>query len=134
MKKIFLIMIGTCWLFGANTVIDKNTNLEWQDNADTKNITRNWIDAKNYCENLVIEGKNDWRLPNIKELQSIIDIKRFRPAIKDNFKNVKPAIYWSSSVVVDNSNRFAWCVFISDGGTNDHKKSSSAYVRCVRDR
>ena len=32
-----------------------------------------WHDALAYCENLDLGGHDDWRLPNVKELQSIVN-------------------------------------------------------------
>ena len=35
-----------------------------------------WQDAISYCENLTLAGESEWRLPNIKELQYIVDYSR----------------------------------------------------------
>ena len=97
MRAILLIMIGLSWLHSAEIFTDKATGLVWQDNSDAKNVQKDWSGAKGYCQNLTLEEKSDWRLPTIKELQSIVDIKKFNPAIKDGFKNVASNDYWSSS-------------------------------------
>ncbi len=62
---------------------------------------RNWADAKQYCEDLVLGGYDDWRLPNIDELETIIDYSRFDPAIDPVF-NCRSGNYWSSSTYVYN--------------------------------
>jgi hypothetical protein len=59
---------------GGGTVTDRATGLVWQQ-ADSGQ-THNWRDALAYCENLSLAGHNDWRLPNAKELQSIVDYSR----------------------------------------------------------
>ena len=59
---------------GDGTVTDRATGLVWQQ-ADSGQ-THNWKDALGYCEDLTQAGKNDWRLPNAKELQSIVDYSR----------------------------------------------------------
>lgn len=56
------------------TVEDKGTGLIWQKNDSEKRL--NWEQALGYCENLSLGGRNDWRLPNAKELQSIVDYSR----------------------------------------------------------
>jgi len=63
-----------------DTVIDYKRNIEWQDTADT------WQDshpgASHYCNELILGGYDDWTLPNINDLQSII-----RPMSYDLEKN-----------------------------------------------
>jgi len=66
---------------GDNTITDNATNLMWTQNDNGEGL--NWVDAlmwvneKNIANYL---GYSDWRLPNVKELQSIIDYSR-APAI-----------------------------------------------------
>ena len=56
------------------TVSDKATGLTWmQEDGGTGVI---WEDGLNYCESLDYAGFDDWRLPNIKELHSIVDYSR----------------------------------------------------------
>lgn len=59
---------------GDGTVSDKATQLMWQQDDSTK--TYNWDDAISYCETASTGGYTDWRLPNAKELQSILDYTR----------------------------------------------------------
>jgi hypothetical protein len=69
---------GTENVYGVNdfisnndgTVTDKATNLMWQQTDD--GIRRSWQDALIYAKNTTLAGHSDWRLPNIKELQSIV--------------------------------------------------------------
>lgn len=56
---------------GDGTVTDSNTGLMWQQ-ADDGN-TYDWGSALTYAENSELAGYTDWRLPNIKEMQSIVD-------------------------------------------------------------
>nr|MDA3908625.1 DUF1566 domain-containing protein [Sulfurimonas sp.] len=63
-------------------VIDKTTGLMWQDNIDTKTIRKNRKDAKQYCRSLVFAGYDDWYLPRVKELRSIVDERKYDPAIR----------------------------------------------------
>jgi len=118
---------------GANTVEDYDTGLVWQDNDDAKTIKRDWQGAKDYCQELKLMGFSDWRLPTIKELQSIVDIKRHNPAIKKISKHVTSRHYWSSSEVVSGA-KYAWLVGFDDGDTGSVSKSTECFVRCVRGR
>ncbi|MBO4712197.1 DUF1566 domain-containing protein [bacterium] len=65
MKKFFLVsaVFMICVLF---TSCD---NLQWSEKAPN---SMTWYEAKQYCENLDEDGHNDWRLPNIDELRTLI--------------------------------------------------------------
>ena len=56
------------------TITDQSTGLIWQKVDSGRGL--NWQDALAYAEKLVLAGKSDWRLPNAKELQSILDYTR----------------------------------------------------------
>lgn len=59
---------------GNGTVGDESTGLLWQQADSGAGLT--WGDALKYCENLELAGVRDWRLPNAKELHSIVDYTR----------------------------------------------------------
>ncbi len=59
---------------GDGTITDNATCLMWTQDDDGEGII--WEDALNYAENSEIAGYSDWRLPNAKELQSILDYTR----------------------------------------------------------
>lgn len=59
---------------GNGTVTDNATGLTWTQNDSGTGL--DWEGALNYCSNLEYAGINDWRLPNAKELQSIVDYSR----------------------------------------------------------
>ena len=119
-------------IFMFNLSANEMSNLVWQDNNDTKLIKKDWQGAKDYCESLVLGQKDDWRLPNIKELQSIVDIKSYKPAIKKEFKNVSiKGYYWSSSRDIS-SDGYAWNVDFNYGHTLKDSMLNELYVRCVR--
>lgn len=124
-------MIGFSLLYSADTVVDSDTNLQWQDNTEVKYYK--WDQAKNYCLDLSLGGYTDWRLPNVQELISIVDIQRSNPAIKKGFENVKSADYWTSSGYAADSSK-VWEVTFKDGRVFMYDSSSSGYVRCIRGR
>ena len=59
---------------GNGTVIDLATGLMWQQGDSGSGMI--WEDALDYCEDLTLAGLSDWRLPDAKELQSIVDYSR----------------------------------------------------------
>lgn len=130
MRKILLVLIGASLLF-ANSKTDSSTGLMWQDNSDAKTIELNWQDAIEYCQDLNLEGYSDWRLPAIKELQTLVDISKYKPAIRGGFDNTASSYYWSSSVNVSYSSH-AWYVNFGSGLMSNRDKANKNYVRCVR--
>lgn len=132
MIKKFLFSVLSVTLLSASDTVTIG-GLEWQDTNEAKSIEKSWKDARSYCEHLSLAGKDDWRLPSIKELQSIVDISRYKPAIKSNFKNVASEEYWSSSVDVSAA-KYAWFVGFKSGFTYYGSKTAGNYVRCVRGR
>lgn len=69
---------------GDGTVTDNSTGLMWQQADDGNEY--NWQEALQYAENSKLAGHTDWRLPNTKELQSIVDYDATSfPAIDDVF-------------------------------------------------
>jgi len=65
---------------GDNTITDKATGLMWSKPDSEKGL--DWKNALTYAENSELAGYTDWRLPNVKELQGIVDYN-FAPGAKD---------------------------------------------------
>ncbi len=112
-------------------VTDTKQNLQWQDDETIKSTTKKWIDAVSYCKELRLGKFDDWRLPSIKELQSIADYSRSYPALNSAFINFTLDRYWSSSVYVLDEGG-AWGIGTNTGVTNYHKKADELGVRCLR--
>lgn len=127
MKTIITLLLLTALSWASDTVTIGS--LQWQDNAEAKSTKHNWDEAKSYCQELDLAGHKDWSLPNIKELQSIVDVGRYKPAIKKSFKNVNSISYWSSSLNVDMTS-YIWVVDFETGLTSWGYEGFS--VRCVR--
>jgi uncharacterized protein DUF1566 len=116
---------------GDGTVSDTCTGLMWQkDNAPS---SYTWQDALKYCEALRLGGHLDWRLPNLRELQSIVDYGRTNPAIDPLFGAV-PAWYWSSTTFPDPPNTVAWGIGFTSGFLDGYNVGVGQYsfVRAVR--
>jgi formylglycine-generating enzyme required for sulfatase activity len=112
-----------------STITDSATNLSWQQ-VDSGNMT--WEEALTYCENLSLGGHDDWRLPNIKELQSINDDSIVRPSLDTTaFPAARIAKYWSSTSLVNNSQR-AWLLDNEYGIATYEDKTMRLAVRAVR--
>ena len=119
---------------GNSTVTDNKTGLMWQQ-GEGGYMTRD--SAISNCEGLSLGGYSDWRLPNIKELESITDDTIYDPinpvAIDRNlFPNAVASYYWSSSTYVHNP-AYPWSVDFNGGYVDLYGSYSSlSYVRCVR--
>ena len=73
-----------------------------------------------------------WRLPNVKELASIVDRSRSSPAIDSKAFPATPSTwFWSSSPYVGNSD-YAWDVYFSYGSVYGSGRSTASAVRLVR--
>jgi hypothetical protein len=101
--------------------------------ANPPNIggTYNWSNAITTCENLTYAGYSDWRLPNVKELQSIVDYSKVGPSIDTNFFTSQSDLYWSSTTYAFSTSN-AWVASFSDGFVSNGGKANAFYIRPVR--
>ena len=122
-------------------VLDNVTGLMWQGCAAGKSgiyctgsyNTYTWHDALSYCEGLNWTDHEDWRLPDIKELASIVDDHRTYPSIDTStFPRTPSTWLWSSSSYASSPSSAPLVSFVSgDVGTISDKVNVYA-VRCVR--
>jgi hypothetical protein len=74
----------------TNVVLDTLTGLMWARDVNldaTNNFGwKTWVDAIAYCNTLDHGGYNDWRLPNVKELQSLADFGTPRPLCRPSIR------------------------------------------------
>jgi hypothetical protein len=125
---------------GNGTVTDNLTGLIWLKNANCFGL-RNWVTALTDANGLassscgLTDGSSagDWRLPNVRELQSLIDYGRFNPALPAGhpFTNVQGPDYWSSSTY-GLATTAAWAVNLDGGIVNGGDKTITLYVWPVR--
>lgn len=92
-----------------------------------------WNQALLYCERLRLGGYDDWRLPNYKELTSILDLSRMEPCVdQEYFPGTRSDFYWTSSSFAYQTSQ-AWYVYFNLGYVNHINKNNYFYVRPVRD-
>ena len=137
MKKIIFILLFIGLLIGififldqkTRVVIDNDTGLVWEDSLPLS--PKNWNQAKKYCNNLTLDGYNNWRLPHIDELMSISDKSKYKPAIKDIFRYTRWKGYWSSTKYKNDASQ-SWVVLFYYGFGYWDYLSDSYFVRCVQ--
>jgi hypothetical protein len=120
---------------GDGTVTDEDTGLMWQQ-ATGEEI--NWEDALLYCESLVLGlGEyDDWRLPTIEELRSIVEYSTASPAIDINYFSVpESSLYWSSTTYAYFPSG-AWAIDFINGWAHGNTKTrrTNYYARAVRSK
>jgi hypothetical protein len=125
---------------GDGTVTDNLTGLMWAKDANLDNGTMIWVDAIDYANNLSLgtecgTPRTDWRLPNIKELLSLIDYGNYNVVLPSNhpFSNVQDGYYWSSTTAVKSwvENK-AFRVTLVDGRVYRVAKGNGNWVWPVR--
>ncbi len=98
------------------TITDLDTGLMW---AQAPSAPLAWSDSLTYAETLVLAGYSDWRVPNVKELQSLVDIARASAtkatdAVASLNRTLFPAIAasacWSATSVRASVPTQAWVV------------------------
>jgi len=115
---------------GDSIVTDVATGLMWQQQDD--GIARSHGDAISYCQGLNLADETGWRLPNIKELISIVDYRSESPATDEAaFLGVTSVDYWSETTHASNPGN-AWVVNFLIGITFEESKTDKKNVRCVR--
>jgi hypothetical protein len=121
---------GRYSIAAPGTVLDKRTGLTWQQGVDAKLYA--WADAQAFCAALTLQG-GGWRVPSMKELQTLLDVRLQSPAIDPTFFPDTPVeSFWSSSLWVGDPT-FAWHVYFSLGYARyKFTLDTPLRVRCVR--
>lgn len=114
-----------------NIVIDTQHKLMWQDNKAAKEYLETFQSAKVYCEQIILNGYIDWRVPTIDEMIKIIDVKNTDPIAKE-FQNVQRKTYITNSTFVEDS-LLTWGVDFSTGKILTVNKEDMNHIRCVRE-
>lgn len=118
-----------CYMVEGGVVHDRRTKLTWQQGIVPLDV--NWDEATAYCRNLNLQG-GGWRLPTMKELQTIVDYTRSSPAIDaDAFPGTPSLPFWTSSTTHGRP-ELRLLVFFGRGNTNGYLTTTRWRARCVR--
>lgn len=106
-------------LVGDHLVRDMATGLIWSRNSCPSEYPLNWQESLDFVEQMNHEkrfGRTDWRMPNRRELRSLIDHGCRKPALSPGhpFENVFLGWYWSSTTAAL-APRYAWYVHLEGG-------------------
>lgn len=130
---------------GDGTVTDSKTGLMWQQIPSTSDYS--WQEAVDYCENLELNGYDDWRMPSLKELFSISDFSSGWPYLNTSYFHLasgevtKDEQFWSSNyyvgTTVEGGDNSAFGVNHVTGHIKAYSANASGpvggkYVRAVR--
>lgn len=118
------------------TVLDRLTGLVWTQNANFAEFPLMWQESLNYVSSLNREhafGYADWRLPNRRELRSLISLQTKKPALPKEhpFKNVFDGWYWTSTTAAINT-AYAWYVHMEGARMFYGGKEQSFFLWPVR--
>ena len=129
---------------GNGTVTDGTTHLVWDQcpygltgsacNTGTA-LLGDWAGALNAAATANAahyKGFNDWRVPNLNELESIVKIDRFNPAADSAAFPGQPNERFWTSTSQEPAPGFVWLVYFGDGGIELNHKGNYFYVRLVR--
>jgi len=111
-------------------VYDPKRKLTWQQTISPSSFT--WSQAQVYCSSLELAGAG-WRVPSMKELQTIVDETRRSPSIELNtFPDTPPDWFWTSSLM-GSTPPLSWYVDFNNGYADvGSEVTDTGRVRCVR--
>jgi hypothetical protein len=125
-----------CTYNGNGTVTLNCTGQMWQNDLSSAGGNKTWQEANTYCEDLLLAGYDDWRLPDAHELESIINYASApdtgEPAVDTScFPEIIGYDYWSSTSYVGDASK-AFGVVFTIGRVYLETKGSPNRVICVR--
>lgn len=104
---------------GEHLVLDRATGLTWTKNSCPSEFPLSWQEGLEFIEQMNKEvryGRNDWRMPNRREMRSLIDHSSKKPALTRGypFKNIFLGWFWTSTTAAI-ATRYAWYVHLEGG-------------------
>lgn len=115
---------------GNGSITDNVTNLIWQKSPYNDSLT--WEEALLYADTLTLLGDTDWRLPNIKELESLNDETLTNPSLNSSVFGITASSQFWSSTSLPNFPLKAWYLDTRFGITTYDPKTNRLEVLCVR--
>ena len=133
MRNIFIMIMAFSLSMAEITIVqDPSTNLMWEDTQHAEDGQVTYLEADAYCTTLKLGGFNDWRIPSLRELLTIVDYTRYEPATLKEFGRVdQDKLYWSSTPYANKSMEF-WGIVFEDGDVDNASALYDRRVRCVR--
>lgn len=95
---VCLLFIPSIAFSEEGALLDTDSNLEWETQGSSHFI---WDDAIKYCKDLKLNNNIDWRLPNMKELLTLVDYRGGYDSSSDSQVHIKSDFI--SSTVLDNT-------------------------------
>jgi hypothetical protein len=121
---------ATQFEWDEEVVTDAATGLGWQ-RGHLEAAT--WLDSLAGCEALVLGGHDDWRLPTLKELQTLVDERRLQPSTDVVAFPDTPSEWFWSSTPSELPPDEAWATSFTDGYASIPAFAEQHLGRCVRD-
>ena len=115
---------------GDGTTTDQDTGLIWQQGQIASQT--NWEGALQYAKSLTLAGYS-WRVPSIKELQSINDEALAQPSVNTTYfpGTTAQSSYWSATTMYPGQTNQAYYFNCQYGITAPTPKTTNLWVRCV---
>lgn len=129
--KIVLTAALVLSAFAAEPYVDRQSGLMWQDDSATAEAKMTWHEGMQYCGDLRIGHHEDWRLPTVQELFTLVDFGRREPAAIKAIRHVRSEDYWTSTTDLSDTDD-AWLVFFENGAVDNYAKTRKRHIRCVR--
>lgn len=134
---------GTAWPVRRfaqqqDVISDRLTGLVWTRNANIAKFPLRWQEALDYVTDMNREGafgSSDWRLPNRRELRSLVSYQTRKPALPEGhpFTDIFLGWYWTSTTAMINP-AYAWYVHMAGARMFYGNKEQFALVWPVRGR
>jgi hypothetical protein len=120
---------------GDGTITDNGTGLMWvKDHTGAGahgGVDQKWPHLLDFCVALDFAGHTDWRMPNVKEMLSIMDFGCVAPAMDPLFTHLSGANFWTSTTFID-WDAAALLVSINEGTISYDDKETYNYIKPVR--
>lgn len=126
---------------GNGTLTDKKTGLTWKQCLEGQVFPGctgivygyDWQGALEQADSSVFAGYDNWRVPNVNELESLVEASCLSPAINlTQFPNTWAGEHWSSSPSADSGGESTWTVNFDAGYSGMTYRYSLAALRLVR--
>ena len=126
---------------GNGLVYDEDLNITWLQNANYAGMTMAWEEANTWASNLIFQGHEDWRLPDIEcadgsctngEMGHLYNSEGISSSSSGLFTDVRPSMYWSGNISSEDTSQ-AWRFNFKYGSVGTSTLDQNRYAWAVRD-